>query len=214
MIKVLTKAVKGYKGMEVPYSIVNKSEGCKNIAVILPGAGYTVQSPLLHFSTSVFLNKSFDVLQINYRYNDKLYDDFSMAEISEAIKVDVSTVIDEVFLHNSYENIYLVGKSLGTIPMGGVLNREEFSDAKAIWLTPLIQREDVLESLLGSKNKGLLFIGDQDPYYTSERFEEASKNPNITAKLIPEVNHILEYNEKTLDSIDVLKRILADIDHF
>lgn len=214
MLKVLTNAVKGYKAMEVPYSIVSKSEGCKNIAVILPGAGYTVQSPLLHYSTSIFLNKSFDVLQINYRYNDKPYDDFSMDEISEAIKVDVNTVIDEVFLHNSYENIYLVGKSLGTIPMGQVLNREEFSDAKAIWLTPLIQREDVLESLLGSKNKGLLFIGDQDSYYTSDGFEEASKNPNVTAKLIPEVNHILEYNEKTLDSIDVLKRIVADIDHF
>ncbi|TYS16186.1 alpha/beta hydrolase [Rossellomorea vietnamensis] len=214
MFKVYTNAVEGYKGMEVPYSIVSKSEGCKNIAIILPGAGYTVQSPLLHFSTSVFLNKSFDVLQINYRYNDKLYDDFSMAEISEAIKVDVNTVIDEVFFHNSYENIYLIGKSLGTIPLGGVLNREDFSNAKAIWLTPLIQREDVLESLVGSKNKGLLFIGDQDPYYISERFEEVSKNPNVTAKLIPEVNHILEYNEKTLDSIDVLKRILGDIYHF
>ncbi|MGD7021211.1 alpha/beta family hydrolase [Rossellomorea vietnamensis] len=214
MFKVYTNALEGYKGMEVPYSIVSKSEGCKDIAIILPGAGYTVQSPLLHFSTSVFLNKSFDVLQINYRYNDNSYDDFSMEEISEAIKVDVNTVIDEVFYHNSYENIYLIGKSLGTIAMGGVLNREEFSNAKAIWLTPLIQREDVLEPLLGSKNKGLLFIGDQDPYFTSERFEEASKSPNVTAILIPEVNHILEYNEKTLDSIDVLKRIVANIDHF
>ncbi|MGF2615763.1 alpha/beta hydrolase [Rossellomorea vietnamensis] len=214
MFNAVTNSVEGYKGMEVPYSIVSKSEECNNIAIILPGAGYTVQSPLLHFSTSVFLNKSFDVLQINYRYNDKAYDDFSMHEICEAISFDVNLIIDHVFRENSYENIYIAGKSLGTIPMGGVLKRDEFTNAKAIWLTPLIHREDVLKSLMESKNKGLLFIGDNDPYYTSERFEKAKQNPNVTAKLIPESNHILEYNEKTLESIDVLKRIITEIDRF
>ncbi|MEK5068701.1 hypothetical protein [Sporosarcina sp. FSL K6-1508] len=56
MFTVKTRTVKGYKGFDIPFKMLGKSEGSKNLAIILPGAGYTTQAPLLHYSTGVFLH--------------------------------------------------------------------------------------------------------------------------------------------------------------
>ncbi|OIK11671.1 alpha/beta hydrolase [Bacillus sp. MUM 13] len=214
MLHVKTNTIQGYKGMNIPFTMLSKSEDSEKLAILLPGAGYTVQAPILHYSTGVFINKSFDVLQVKYQYNNEFYADFSMDELSEAIKMDVHTVLDSVRAEKTYENVYLIGKSIGTIAMSSVLEREEFKKAKAIWLTPLIQREDVLGSMAGSVNKGLFIIGDKDPYYSEERFLKGAENPNITPRLIANVNHSLEYDEDIVESIDVLKSIIKDIENF
>lgn len=207
-----TKTVKGYKDINIPFKILSKGNNSKNLAIILPGTGYTSQAPLLHYSTGVFINKSFDVLQVNYQYNNKVYDGFN--EISEAIKVDVKKVIDDVLTNKTYEDFYLIGKSVGTIAMSSELTRETFKNAKAIWLTPLIQREDVFYAMVKSENKGLCIIGDKDPCYSEERYVKVSANSNITSKLIPNVNHSLEYDENTVESIGVLKNVIKDIEQF
>lgn len=214
MFNVKTRTVKGYKELDIPFTILSRNEDSKHLAIILPGEGYTTQGPLLHYSTGVFLHKSYDVLQVNYQYKNKVYDDFTIEEISEAIKLDVKTVFDDVLTNKTYENFYLIGKSLGTIAMSYELNRECFKYAKAIWLTPLIQREDVLGAMVRSKNKGLCIIGDKDSFYTEERYSKVIENPNITSKLILNVNHSLEYDGNAVESIDVLKSVIADIEQF
>jgi hypothetical protein len=215
MLKVSSYSVFGYKEMEVPFSILCTNEGINNsVAILLPGEGYTVQAPLLHYSTGVFLNRSFDVLQVNYRYNDKKYDDFSMDELIGAIKYDVKKVIDKAFRDKSYENVYFVGKSLGTIAMSSELKRDIFKDAKAVWLTPLLTKDDVFETMVESNNKGLCFIGDKDRFYIQERYEQLLNNPNIASRLVPDVNHSLQYDTNPVRSIDVLKSIIKEINEF
>lgn len=212
MLNIEKKTVKGYKEIDVPFTILNKENNFKNIAIILPGVGYTSQAPLLHYSTGVFINKSFDVLQLNYQYSINDYVDFD--EISEAIKWDVKNVLDYILSNKTYENFYFIGKSLGTIAMSSVLNRETFQNAKAIWLTPLIQREDVFHAMVKSENKGLCIIGDKDPCYTEERYLKVVENTNITSRLIPNANHSLEYDENTVKSIELLKSVINDIEQF
>lgn len=214
MFKVNKDSVLGYSEIEIPFTILSTKEDSRNIAILLPGAGYTVQAPLLHYSTGVFLHKSFDVLHVNYSYNDKAYDDFSIEEISKAIKYDVKTVIDKVLDDKSYENMYLVGKSLGTIAITSELKREAFKDAKVVWLTPLLQRDDVFETMMKSTNKGLCFIGDSDQHYIAERYEQLLNNTNIVSKLFPNVNHSLQYESNPVNSIDVLKSVIKEIDEF
>ena len=212
MLNVNPRTVKGYKELDIPYTILSRNEDSKNLAIILPGVGYTTQAPLFHYSTGVFLQKSYDILLVNYQYKNKVYADFT--EISEAIKLDVRTVFDDVLSNKTYENFYLIGKSLGTIAMGSELNRGRFKNAKAIWLTPLIQRDDVLDAMVKSKNKGLCIIGDKDSCYSEERYSKILENPNITSKLIPNVNHNLEYDENIVESIDLLKSVIVEIEQF
>ncbi len=206
--------VVGYRKMQVPFSLVSEEENSKNLVVFLPGVAYTVQSPAFHYAQEIFLDNSFDVLQVNYRYNDKSYDEFSTEELSEAIKHDVRTVLDKVLTNTSYEKFYFVGKSLGTIAMSSELNRDIFKEAHAIWLTPLLQRDDVFATMVNSENRGLCIIGDNDRCYVEERFNQLKDKPNLVAKLLPNVNHSLEYDHNMVESIDVLKSLIYDIQEF
>lgn len=214
LVRIVTEEVKGYKDINLSYTMLSKMENAKNLAIILPGAGYTAQAPLLHYTTGVFLNKNFDVLQINYQYNHKIYQHYSNDQLTKAIKWDVKTILNIVLENSLYENFYLIGKSLGTIAMCSELDRELFKQAKAIWLTPLIHREDVLNSIANSKNEGLCIIGDQDGCYSEEAYSKILENSNITTKLIANVNHSLEYEYETVASIDVMKKVIAVIEKF
>ena len=212
MLNIEAKTVKGSKGMDIPFKILSKNPHTDRLAIILPGSGYTSQAPLLHFSAGVFISKGYDVLQVNYLYNGQAYEDFS--EISEAVKLDVKQVLDYVLSNKSYNDFYFIGKSLGTIAMSSELSRDIFKNAKAIWLTPLIQRDDVFTAMTESKLKGLCIMGDSDPCYTEERFLKATENKHITSKLIPNVNHSLEYDGNPIESIEVLKHVIHNIEQF
>ena len=214
MVQKKADSIKGYKEMNVPFTEISKVEGSKKLAILLPGLGYTVQSPLLHYSMGVMLNKGFDVLQVNYQYNNKAYDAFSNEEIREAVKFDVKTVITHFLDDKEYEDYYFIGKSFGTIAMSSELNRDIFSDAKAIWLTPLLHNDDVFNAMVNSKHRGLCFIGDNDQFYIEERYKEVTNNENITSRLIPDVDHSLEYDSNVDASIDVLRQVIYEIEQF
>ncbi|MFS0781990.1 alpha/beta hydrolase [Bacillus sp. 1P06AnD] len=209
MLNIQTNYIQGYKEREIPFTMIRKRKESKNLAVLLPGAGYTVKAPLLHYTTSLFLNHSFDVLQVNYTYND-----YSMEEIKEAIKYDVNAVLDCILADHSYDDSYIIAKSLGTIAMNSVLERADMKNTKAIWMTPLIQREDVLGEMVKSEHMGLCFIGDKDPVFNEVRYAKVVKNTYIRSQLIPNVNHGLEYEEDTIGSIDVLRSIMSDLEDF
>ncbi|MDX1806369.1 MAG: alpha/beta hydrolase [Paenisporosarcina sp.] len=209
-----TGMVVGYRDMQVPFSLVSEEENSKNLVVFLPGAAYSVQSPVFHYSQEIFLDHSFDVLQVNYRYNDKAYDEFSKEELSEAIKHDVRTVLDKILTDTSYEKFYFVGKSLGTIAMSSELNRDIFREAHAIWLTPLLHRDDVFAAMVNNENRGLCIIGDNDRCYVEERFNQIKNKSSLVAKLLPNVNHSLEYDHNMVESIDILKEVIKDIQEF
>ncbi|MEK5185096.1 alpha/beta family hydrolase [Solibacillus sp. FSL W7-1324] len=209
-----TNSITGYKEKDIHYTVLSTDENASKLAILLPGAGYTVQAPLFHYSTGVFLHKSVDVLQVNYTYNDKFYDHFTMDELVEAIHHDVGAVIDKVLEENSYDDYYVVGKSLGTIAMASLINREIFHNAKAVWLTPLLNRDDVFEAMLQSRNESLCFIGDDDTHYNAERYRQFAQNPKLVTKLLEGADHSLQYKSDPVQSVDLLKIVIKAIDAF
>nr|MBF6634929.1 alpha/beta hydrolase [Planococcus sp. (in: firmicutes)] len=177
-------------------------------------AGYTAKSPMFHFAEVIFLNQNYDVLRVNYQYTDKAYDDFTMKELNEAIVQDVRLVISEVLKGRNYQEFYLIGKSLGTIAMAAEMKRPEFSEAKAVWVTPLMNQEEVLNTMVNSRNPAQCYIGDKDRYYSPGAFELLKTNPSLESTLLPDINHRLDCETDPLKSIDALKQIIAGIKNF
>jgi hypothetical protein len=163
---------------------------------------------------SILLNHGYEVLEINYDYKKEDYKQFTFEEIVKAISFDTYAVIQKVLSGKNYDKFCFVSKSLGTIPLGNLLENELFKRAKVIWLTPLLQNESVYLSIKESTNSGLLIIGENDPIYKKERFENLLQNENIIFNRIPNVNHQLEYAESVIDSINVLKEIMFEIQQF
>jgi len=213
-MKLVKGSIEGSKGYEVPYLLIRQEEASGRLAVMLPGAGYTTQAPLFHYATDIYLQKGYDVLNVNYRYNDEFYDEFSTEELGEVIRFDVAKVMDQVLAESSYKEFCLIGKSLGTIALASELQRLLFHEATAIWLTPLIKRPDVFDAMKTLSNRALGFIGDEDPNYNAERWNQLEANPQMDLQLVPGTEHSLKISGQTLASIDALKDIMAKIEKF
>lgn len=214
MLKFIKKAVKGYKEIEVNYLLIKQDKPSTSLVIMFPGRGYSVQGPLFHYSTGVYLNKGFDILQVNYDYTTKEAESMSLEEEMIRIHEDVNAVIDEELKNEAYDNFILLGKSIGTIALSSVIHRQEFTLAKCIWLTPLFQLDKVFESMKSSTQPGLCIIGEEDPCFIQNRYDEIQSMETFTSLLIPGTDHSLNYSDRPIDSIDVLKRVISEISLF
>lgn len=213
-MKHINSSVIGFKGRKIPYTIYGKTDNAKDLVILIPGANYTVNSPIFHFLGELIFNQSLHILEVNFPYKDEFYDELSQEDLYKAVVTDAKLVIDKVLESHSYENYLFIGKSIGTIAMSSELNRDIFKQAKGIWLTPLINRTEVLNAISETPNNGLCILGDKDKIYSEEVWQIVKKNEHITTRLIPNANHRLEHLEDFYKSFDILKNIISDIEDF
>lgn len=194
----------------IPYRLIEQNDETKSLVIVLPGAGYTTQAPLLHFTTGVFYSKGFDVLHINYTFSRE-----EMSALNERdFARDVQLAINNATSNKKYSNYYVVAKSIGTIALSYLIDHSMLKDANVVWLTPLLQREDVFNAMVNSGNKGLCIIGDKDSCFIEERFEKLKNNQNLRLKVIEGGNHALELDKEPIKSIEILKSVISAINEF
>ena len=95
-MKYINSSVTGFKGRRIPYTIHGKKEDAKELVILLPGANYTVNSPIFHFLGEILFDQSSHILEVNFPYKDEFYDDLSQRDLYEAVVVDAKLVIDKV----------------------------------------------------------------------------------------------------------------------
>lgn len=213
-MKTINRTITTDKGQAINYSLVLNQDQTRKLAIFLPGIGYTAKSPLFHYTERLLAEQEYDILRINYDYNNPLYNEYTMAEIEEAVKQDAKQVIDQVLKGSLYEKFFLVAKSLGTIALANELERKKFKGAKTVWLTPLIKHHDIFEAMKACQNPALSFIGDKDHYYDRSRMEELQANEELDSHVLKDVNHGMDFIGDPLKSIDVLKDVITDIHAF
>ncbi|MDG5788384.1 alpha/beta hydrolase [Evansella sp. AB-P1] len=208
----LEKVFMGSLNKTIPYKLMKQKHDSDSLAIILPGAGYSTQGPLLFYTSGIYYNKGFDILQINYS--------FSGNEL-EAIKDeyfinDVKQIIDLVLDNSEYKSISIIGKSIGTIALASLVKETSYTYLidKTIWLTPLLQRDDVYEAMKKSTKKSLCIIGDNDPCYVDERYNELKHNHFFTLQLIRNADHSLSIMENPIESIEILKNVMIEVSNF
>ncbi|NHM33528.1 alpha/beta hydrolase [Neobacillus terrae] len=203
-MKIISKTVKA--SIEIPFTFFQQEKKADTLAIILPGAGYTAQAPLLHYTAGSFFTRGIDVLQVNYKYPKALSD--------ETFTEDVQTVVNSVLSEHHYDYYYIAAKSIGTIALSGLLKNPIFDSANLIWFTPLISEDFVYQALMKAGNKGQVYIGTEDPNYSPERFDVLNKKENLDCYLIEDVNHSIEKSNDVIQSIDILKGIMEKVSAF
>ncbi|WP_096154159.1 MULTISPECIES: alpha/beta hydrolase [Bacillus] len=194
----------------IPFRLIEQKEESSNLVIILPGASYTTQAPLLHFTTGLFYTKGFDVLHINYSFNKQEMDALSEENFTTAVQ----RAIDEALKNKKYRNFYIVAKSIGTIALSYLHQHTTFENAKLIWLTPLLQRDDVWNAMVSSDKKGLCIIGDKDSCFIAERYEKLKNNSHLLLKVVEGANHSLELDGEPIESIEIVKDVISAINDF
>ncbi|WP_214813232.1 alpha/beta family hydrolase [Exiguobacterium sp. s196] len=211
MYEVTDDHVIGKNGIPVPYSYLQPDSSSDTLVILLPGYGYTNDSPMFRYTTGLCIENGLNVLEVNYNYRDERYDS---VDVNKAIVDDVRLVIDQILHTDSVQQYIIVGKSLGTVAMASELTRNVFHDAKLVWLTPLLKRDDIYEAIQSHKGQQMILIGTADQDYVDERMKRLEHLALTELEIVKEMNHSLEYTGETYRSLRLLETLLKRVEQF
>ena len=170
------------------------------LAVFFPGIGYTNDKPLLYYSRKLLKSRDYEELCIEYHnLPQKVTGDREYMKKAAFQAYDQAKEILDVMDLKQYDDIVLVGKSIGTI-LAAQYREDRNLKAKLVLYTP------VEATFIPEFEDAIAFIGDKDPWSDLEEVKTLAREKKIPLYLYPECNHSLECGNTDKDI-----QILADV---
>ena len=161
--------------------------------VLLPGARYNSQAPLLWYSREAAHAAGWSVLELDERAPEE-------GDQFEWMRGRARAALDEV----SAERVVVLGKSLGSAAAPMV-------SGPAVWLTPLLDRDEIAAALASTAAPTLLVGSPADPTWGDGRVPD---NPALEVLELEGLDHSLQVSGDPLASLDVLRRVTERVDAF
>lgn len=205
----------GFDGGPLPNTFFQHSASAR-LGIILPGAGYTAQAPLLYYARSVLSAAGADVLLVDRYYSaEPGFAGLPPEDQRAAVRADAIAAWRAGCAQRDYEHVTVIGKSLGTWALADLLMREPAArQADTVWLTPLLRRKWVREAITRCGGRSLFIIGTADPRYDPGLLTEVRENVPATVLVIDGGDHGFEIPGQPIASIQVLERVVAAMQAF
>jgi hypothetical protein len=164
--------------------------------VVLPGMQYTTQAPLLWYARDVAAARGWSALEV--------LDSLSEGDDPLGWARDrARRALDRV----EADEVVVVGKSLASAAAGIVADRV----LPAVWLTPLLDREQVVDDLSRAARPALLIGGSADPVWLPDALADSGL---LQVVQLDGVDHSLQRPGDPAASLDALRAVTERIDRF
>ncbi|HEY9293988.1 MAG TPA: hypothetical protein VIP98_22125 [Microlunatus sp.] len=165
-------------------------------AVLLPGGGYTVDSPVLWYPATALSYLGWTCHLI--RWADGM--------TREQVPTIAAEMINRVRREHRAAQILIIGKSLGTLSMPVAAA----SVLPGIWLTPLLTEPEIgkLARRLGPEH--LLIGGTADPYWDQQIVESTQAQ----VLQIPDADHALQIHRNLGRTMAAITALANGVDTF
>jgi hypothetical protein len=173
------------------------------LMIMLPGRGYTCDYPVLYYLRRAALNLGFDVLSVEYGFQAANLD--LDTQTSAYLQDDVSQAVAPV-LQRDYEQVCIVGKSLGTPLAAELIKTLRVKELSAILLTPVGGAFEGMDTI-----RALAVIGTDDYFYSPDT---VAAFPHIRWRVFEGLNHSLEVKGDWKASITSLGEVIAACEEF
>ena len=161
--------------------------------VLLPGARYGSQAPLLWYSREAAQGEGWSVLELDERAPEE-------GDQFEWMRGRARAALDEV----SAERVVVLGKSLGSAAAPLVRG-------PAIWLTPLLTRPEIVSALAETSHPTMLVGSRDDPTWGDGDVPESDA---LDVLELEGLDHSLQVSGDPLASLDVLRRVTERVGAF
>ena len=161
--------------------------------VLLPGARYSSQAPLLWYAREAAQAEGWSVLELDERAPEE-------GDQFEWMRGRARAALDEA----GAERVVVLGKSLGSAAAPLVVG-------PAIWLTPLLIRPEIVEALAGATAPALLVGSPDDPTWGDGTVPEGDA---LEVLELPGLDHSLQVSGDPRASLDVLGRVTERVGAF
>jgi hypothetical protein len=209
-------SIRGHRGLSVPNTLRLLEQKSDRLAIVFPGRGYTAQAPLLYYTISSMLHNGINVLSIDYQYIDNpVFESLESDEQMKWLFDDAESAYDAALDEVESRLEILVGKSLGTIAIGHILDSfPESSAYKVIWHTPLLLMPEVTQQIEKHKPESLFVIGTADPHYDEKVLANLVEATSGEAVAVDDANHAMEVPGGVSDSLWAMGRIIDNVEEF
>jgi hypothetical protein len=207
--------IKGYGDQPVPNTFFFQDQETQHLAIVFPGFAYTADMPVLYYPGRLLVQRGADLLQVKYAYNQPALRAISGAERAARLGQDITAACEAGLAQRAYEQITLVGKSIGTLAMGHLVTADaRFRDAQCIWLTPLLTNGELRVQTTQGKQRGLFVLGTDDRYYDPTHLAEVVEATNGQSVVIEGADHSLEMAGDVVQSLRAMERVMRAIEAF
>ena len=203
--------IPGHRGERVPNTFYARDGGAEDIGILLPGIGYTAQMPLLWYVRRLLQERGADVLAVDYAYMTRPEFQRFGSEAEERLRADVTAALQSALGYQRYARVTLVGKSLGTLAMGYLLADQLVEPWCAIWLTPLLRREEVFAQMLRQKSRSLIVIGTADSHYDPALLRQLKEATGGQELVVDGADHGMEIEGDTLCTVQAMEQIVEAV---
>jgi hypothetical protein len=208
--------ITGYRGRAVPNRLLRPRGAIDQLAVLLPGLGYTLDMPLFYYIQMMCLDVGIDVLRVETAYNRE--PGFAAAMQDEQVDwvaTDAVAAWHAALAGAEYLAAVVVGKSLGTLAMPGLFDERTVRNIAfhSVWLTPLLSQTRVRQEIGGLRGRSLVAIGDADPYYDPEILAQLER-AGVKVVVVPGADHGMNLPGDAVGSAQVLAAVIAAIRDF
>jgi hypothetical protein len=156
-------------------------------AVILPGVRYFSQAPLLWFAREVAQAHNWSVVEVDERAPA---DEEPFAWMRDRAEQAIAEAGDAA-------RVVVIGKSLGSIAA-------TVWTGPAVWLTPLLNRQEIREALGATEAPTLLVGSPDDPTWEGGA---VPRNPALEVLELPGLDHALQVSGSPSSSLDALRTV-------
>jgi len=206
--------VTGYKNQQVLNTFIIQPAPTQHLGIILPGYRYSADMAYLHYAGRILLEQGADLLRAEYTYFRTDFMEQPESEQDKWLSSDVFAICNAALLYRSYQQITLVGKSLGTIAMGHLLADSRFQSATCIWSTPLLTVEWLRSCIEQIHPRSLFIIGTADRFYKPDVLKHLETVTNGQSIVIEGANHGLEIPNDIPESLAALNQIVQGLQEF
>jgi len=213
-VESLKLTIDHYSNYTVPNQYLRQSVGTHTLGVIFPGLHYSCDKPLLYYSSQLLIQAGFDVLQLKTDYTRRDFQFSTHQERMNWIMIDSQAAVSAGLDQRPYTRMVLVGKSMGTLAMAGLVSVEIDLQAASIWLTPLLNQPLLVNAAMSFPGPALYLVGTGDPTYIPEAMEQIIDKTGAEVHAIANANHSLEISGKNQKSHRVLGDVLQLMSSF
>lgn len=167
------------------------------VAVLLPGTGYTVQRPLLHWAGVLLRERGWTVRDVAWTVTD---------EALERPRPFVERHLEQAF-DGAEGRRLVVAKSFGSFGLSWALD----AGASGVWLTPVLTDADLRADFARTTERHLAIGGDADPLWVPDGLDG-----DAATLTVPRADHALQIPGDWEASLSaqrgVLRRIAGFVD--
>ena len=135
--------------------------------ILVPGLGYTTQAPLLDLADAALSDRRCDVEHIAWVVPDGLL----QVGPEPFVRAHLTAALHRLQQADPQRSVVVIAKSLGSYAAALVAER----GLPAVWLTPVLTDESVVDSIAASSAPALLIGGTADRLWVPEAAEATGK---------------------------------------